>query len=125
MMKQQKNIHYKPCNPHLKYVLHSALCILLLLTITNSFAEKTPDQVKPVIVSPENIAGINTIATEKLVTALSSNKPPLQIDARIKKNRDYGYIENSTSLPNIQTNCKSLKKITTINPADKYIAHAA
>lgn len=111
-MKQQKNIHRKFCGPHTKYVLHSVLCILLLSTKTNTFAAETPNLAKPVIVTPESIAGIHTITTETLVAALTSDKPPLLIDARIKKDRDYGYIENSTSLPDIQTNCKSLKKIT-------------
>ena len=33
------------------------------------------------------------------------------IDARITEDRDYGYIESSISLPDIETNCNSLKKI--------------
>ena len=91
---------------------HSALFCLLLITATNAVAEETPNLAKPRIVVPEMIAGVHTVNAEQVIEILTSDNPPILIDARIRKDRDYGYIESSISLPDIETNCDTLKEIT-------------
>lgn len=91
---------------------HFVLFISLLITVTNAFAEDTPNLAKPKIVVPEMIAGVSTVSAEQVIETLTSDNPPILIDARIKKDRDFGYIESSISLPDIETNCDSLKEIT-------------
>ena len=85
----------------------------LALTINNSaLAGETPNLAKPNVVVPENITGVNTVSAEQVIEILTSDNPPLLIDARIKEDRNYGYIESSISLPDITTNCQSLAEIT-------------
>ena len=91
---------------------HIALFGLLLITTTNTVAEETPNLAKPRIVVPEMIAGVHTVNAEQVIEILTSDNPPILIDARIRKDRDYGYIESSISLPDIETNCDTLKEIT-------------
>jgi len=91
---------------------HIALFGLLLIATTNAVAEETPNLAKPRIVVPEMIAGVDTVNAEQVIEILTSDNPPILIDARIRKDRDYGYIESSISLPDIETNCDTLKEIT-------------
>lgn len=92
---------------------HDLILFLALLSIctTAAFARETPNLAKPKIVVPERIAGVTTVNAEQVIDILTSDEPPLLIDARIKEDRAYGYIESSLSLPDIETNCGSLKKI--------------
>ena len=89
------------------------LFIVSLFMCTNGFAQEKPNLAKPKVVVPDQIAGVTTVSAEQLIESLASDKPPMLIDARIKEDRDYGYIESSISLPDIETNCNSLKKIIT------------
>ena len=57
------------------------------------------------------IAGVETVNAEQVIEQLTSEHPPLLVDARIKKDRDYGHIESSVSLPDIETNCDTLDAI--------------
>jgi len=86
---------------------------LFVIATANSFAEEAPNLAKPKIVVPENIAGVTTVTAEQLIEILTSDNAPLLIDARIKKDRQHGYIESSISLPDIETNCDTLNKIST------------
>jgi len=88
--------------------------LLLVCTISSSVAsnEETPNLSHQTIIVPEKIAGVDTVSAEQLITLLTSEKPPLLIDARVRKDREYGYIETSISLPDIETNCDSLNNIT-------------
>lgn len=62
------------------------------------------------IVVPDDIDGATTINAEGLID-LVQNVPGLVIlDSRITDDRTVGYIEGSISLPDIKTDCKSLKK---------------
>lgn len=82
----------------------------LLILSSNALAEQAPNLAKPKVVVPEKIAGVNTVTAEQVIELLTSENPPLLIDARMAEDRDYGYIESSVSLPDIETNCGSLKK---------------
>ena len=89
------------------------LFIASFFMCTNAFAQEKPNLAKPKVVVPDQIAGVTTVSAEQLIERLASDKPPMLIDARVKEDRDYGYIESSISLPDIETNCNSLKKIIT------------
>ena len=84
---------------------------ILFLCASKVFANEAPNLAKPKIVVPESIAGVSTVSAEQVIEALSSDKPPLLIDARIKDDREFGFIEGSISLPDIDTNCDSLSSV--------------
>ncbi len=89
----------------------SILIALLLLPAASTTAKEIPNLNKLKAVVPDQIAGVTTIDADQVIELLVLDKPPLLIDARIKKDRDYGYIKSSISLPDIETNCDSLVKI--------------
>ncbi len=93
--------------------LLSITMVSLLMLSLSTFAEQAPNLFKPTVVVPKKIAGVNTVSAEQVIELLTSATPPLLIDARIKKDRDYGYIESSISLPDINTNCQTLSKLIT------------
>ncbi|MBT8120740.1 MAG: rhodanese-like domain-containing protein [Gammaproteobacteria bacterium] len=88
---------------------------ILFLYCASVFAGEAPNLAKPKIVVPDKIAGVNTVSAEQVIEALSSDDPPLLIDARIKDDRESGFIESSVSLPDIDTNCDSLASIAADN----------
>ena len=57
-----------------------ALFVSLLITVTNVFAEDTPNLAKPKIVVPEMIAGVSTVSAEQVIETLTSDNPPILID---------------------------------------------
>ncbi len=58
--------------------------------------------------SPENITGSTRIDAEELIELASKYDDLVIIDSRIKSDRNQGYISESLSLPDTQTNCSSL-----------------
>lgn len=88
------------------------LAFLFLSSIPALSAEEAPNLAKSNTIVPEKIAGVTTVTAEQVIESLTSDKPPLLIDARIEQDRDYGYIENSISLPDIETNCDTLKSVS-------------
>ena len=80
---------------------------------SNANAIETPNLTQPKVVVPEKIPGVDTVSAEQLIEVLTSDKPPILIDARIESDRLHGYIESSIGLPDIETNCDNLKKLTT------------
>ncbi len=111
-----RNYNFESCTV---FDLKPCACLKLILFVVaailsnSAFAKETPNLAKLKVVVPENIAGVNTVSAEQVIEILTSDKPPLLIDARIKEDRNYGYIESSISLPDIATNCNTLEKITT------------
>ena len=87
--------------------------IISILSVLSTAIAETPNLDRPVVVVPEMIAGVNTVTAEQVMESLTSDSPPILVDARIRKDRDYGYIETSISLPDIETNCSTLKGINT------------
>ena len=85
--------------------------IVFIISATNTAIAETPNLDRPKVVVPEMIAGVNTVTAEQVIESLTSESPPILVDARIRKDRDYGYIETSISLPDIETNCSTLKGI--------------
>jgi len=91
----------------------SVFCTLLFITNTALVsAQQAPNLAKKEVIVPEKIAGVTTVSAEQLIEILTSDEPPVLIDARVSKDRDYGYIESSIGLPDIDTNCDTLGKIT-------------
>ncbi len=93
-----------------------------MLSTSDSAAQEKPNLARPEIIVPEKIAGVTTLTSEQVISMLTQERPALLIDSRIKKDRDYGHIEGSISLPDIATNCASLAGITQ-NKAQPLIFH--
>jgi len=98
----------KPAS-RLKIIL---LISLLSFTAGSLFAQETPDLSRPQIIVPEKISGVTTVTAEQVIEILTSQNAPLLIDARIRADRAFGYIENSISLPDIETNCDTLIQVS-------------
>lgn len=60
--------------------------------------------------SPVQIEGAKRITAEQLITLAAEQPELVLIDSRVSVNRKHGYIEGSRSLPDIDTNCSSLKE---------------
>lgn len=59
--------------------------------------------------SPEAIEGATKINSEELIELVNEVTDVVLVDSRLTTNRTFGYIEGSISLPDIDTNCKTLK----------------
>jgi rhodanese-related sulfurtransferase len=86
-------------------VTSHAICLLtaagLLLAVPPAGAE---------VVAPDEIAGVVKVDAEGLI-GLAQRSRPVLIDARIAVDRKQGYIEDSVSLPDVETDCASLKTV--------------
>lgn len=91
----------------------SFCCLSLFATLffNQALAADTPDLTRPKIIVPEHIAGVKTLTAEDVIELATSTDNLIIIDARIAEDRKYGYLEGSVSLPDIKTNCSTLKKI--------------
>ena len=65
----------------------------------------------PVVPVPEQIPGAKRVDAEAVIDLANKLPKLVLIDSRIAGDRKMGYIENSISLPDAKTNCKSLTKI--------------
>ena len=79
-------------------------CLFLLLVISSVNAAQKKD-------APETIQGTTKVFAEDILDLVEKIPDLLMIDARIPSDRKQGFIEGSISLPDIDTNCKSLAKI--------------
>ena len=61
--------------------------------------------------SPESIEGSTTIDAESLIQLAQEHDNLIIIDSRISADRRQGYIANSISLPDTDTDCSSLFRI--------------
>ena len=88
-----------PLKNSFKFVL-----LLTFLFIFNiSFAED--------YTSPEEIEGSTKIDAESLIKLARDHDDLVIIDSRIKADRRQGYIADSISLPDTETNCTSLLRV--------------
>ncbi len=62
-------------------------------------------------VSPAEIPGATRVDAEGLVELVQTQERLIVVDSRIASDRTHGYIEDSISLPDIHTDCESLKKL--------------
>ena len=61
------------------------------------------------VVSPDSIPGTTKVDAEGVLELADKNPGLVIVDARIRQDRLQGYIEGSVSLPDVDTNCESLK----------------
>lgn len=80
----------------------------LLLTSGAGVADHPASSILP---GTEHIDGVTTVDATALIE-LAQSTPTLHIiDARLRSDRRYGYIEGSISLPDAETDCDSLQRI--------------
>ena len=90
---------------------HDLWGVFILLISSLCQAGEPPNLNQSRIIVPEQITGAETLSAEDVI-ALAMEKPDLIIvDARIANDRKHGYLENSQSLPDIETSCNSLAAI--------------
>jgi len=89
-----------------------ALISLLSFTSGSLSAQEALDLSRPQVIVPEKISGVTTVTAEQVIEILTSENAPLLIDARIRDDRAFGYIERSISLPDIETNCDTLNQVS-------------
>ena len=77
--------------------------LLIGLALSQSHASET--------MVPESIPGVETLSAESLILLGQSVEDLKLIDSRLQEDRSIGYIEDAISLPDIETSCKTLKKI--------------
>ena len=58
--------------------------------------------------SPETIDGTTKVSAEGFIELVDSVPDLIVIDSRIPGDRKQGYVEGSISLPDVETNCKTL-----------------
>lgn len=80
------------------------LVFILMAKLSLSFSADEQD-------APLLIEDTIKVSAEGLLEIAEKTPDILLIDSRIKADRKQGYIEGSISLPDIDTNCKSLAKI--------------
>ena len=85
----------------------------VLLVLHTAAAQTTPDLTKGKIIVPDEIPGVETLNAEAVIEKANSNSSLVIIDARVDKDRASGFIEDSLSLPDINTNCDTLAKLVT------------
>ena len=62
-----------------------------------------------VIANPAQIEGVTNVDAEGLIEKVMNTPELVLLDSRITADRKEGYIEGSTSLPDIDTSCDSLE----------------
>ena len=87
----------------LKILYHAAIVLTLLLSMQPAVAEE--------YLSPDEIEGASTIDAEMLIEMAAKHDNLVIIDSRIHSDRRQGYIANSVSLPDIETDCSSLFRV--------------
>ena len=76
--------------------------VLLLLSISSIPFTASADK------SPETIDGTTKVSAEGFIELVDSVPDLIVIDSRIPGDRKQGYVEGSISLPDVETNCKTL-----------------
>lgn len=85
--------------------------VFALINIGLCHATEPPNLKQSSITGPDQITGVKTLFADDVIM-LAMEKPGLIIvDARIADDRRHGYLENSLSLPDIETNCDSLEQL--------------
>jgi len=82
-----------------KFPTQLLTCMILCLASSTLFAK---------IISPDVIKGTTRVSAEEFIELISKLPQLTIIDSRIKADRKQGYVEGSVSLPDVDTNCKSL-----------------
>ena len=78
--------------------------LIMTASINASYAVELVD-------APLLIPGTSKISAEDVLDLAEKIPELIIIDSRIRSDRKQGYIEGSVSLPDIETNCKTLSKV--------------
>lgn len=81
------------------------LCLPMLFLLSVA-----PVEANDKIVAPESIPGTVLVNAESVLDLVESLPALKIIDARMRQDRIHGFLEGSVSLPDIETDCKSLAK---------------
>ncbi len=92
-------------------VAHTRAARLNWLTALLIFILQSKSGVVSAAISPDSIAGVETVTAEQLIELANTSPELIIIDARIRGDLKNGYIEDSINLPDIDTDCKSLANI--------------
>ena len=88
-----------------KWVKLFPLSLALVLGTAPAYSAEKPD------VSPNDIPGVIKVDAEEVLQLVEQLPKLIVIDARIASDRQQGFIEDSVSLPDIQTDCLTLARI--------------
>jgi rhodanese-related sulfurtransferase len=80
----------------------SGIVLLICTLLTPSLAD----------LLPHKLPGVETVDAEALIDLAYRQQSLILIDARIESDRRHGYIEDSVSLPEHQTSCRSLARVS-------------
>lgn len=97
--------------PGMGLLRRSTLFFSLLFTISTAAAGTIPDLTRGKIIVADEIPGVESLTAEAVIEKANSNSKLIFIDACINKDRASGYIEESLSQPDINTNCDNLKEL--------------
>jgi rhodanese-related sulfurtransferase len=84
--------------------LFRILPVAMLLILSPAGAKEKP-------LAPDSIPGAVKVNAESVLDLIESLPNLKIIDARMRQDRLHGYLEGSVSLPDIETDCKSLATI--------------
>jgi rhodanese-related sulfurtransferase len=79
------------------------LCAIVLVLLSPLLNADSQDK---------EIEGVQVLDAESLIELAHASSELIVIDSRISSDRKLGYIEDSISLPDEQTSCNTLNKIT-------------
>jgi len=81
--------------------------VFMFFTISIVFAAPPKEKIK----IPNKIDGATTVNAEELIDVYQNSPELVVIDSRVTEDRAMGYIEESISLEDIDTNCFSLGRL--------------
>lgn len=84
-------------------------CIRYLVILSSFFY--ISGHTTPVVPVPADIPGATTVTAEQLIDIAARLPDLVIIDSRIQEDRREGFIQNSISLPDEDTNCKTLAQV--------------
>jgi rhodanese-related sulfurtransferase len=102
---------YQRDNTGMTLIRQAAFLFTFICVTASIHASDTPDLTKGKIIVPDEIPGVTTLTAEGVIEKANRSDRLVIIDARINKDRAIGYIEESLSLPDINTNCTTLSEL--------------
>lgn len=105
MSRSPRPARARPCLPLPVFGRVATACVLVFLLLSALPARGAP---VPDYEAPERIEGVSRVDAETLIELASERPDLVVIDARMRDDRRHGYVEGSVSLPDIETNCKTL-----------------
>lgn len=83
----------------------------VVLSVAGLLVLMAPAEAGDRVVSPEDIPGTIKVDAEGVLDLVEKVAGLVIVDSRIRQDRLQGYIEGSLSLPDVETDCKSLAAV--------------